>query len=142
MKETLIIQLGQLVHFMNHAREDLRSDELRTIQRNLSPTAGAETVAVTSFITILREGRIESIREIKARAEDMWNTRDELMDEVDLEDDLNLIKTSNFDVMDRSNGDTPMPNAPDALSDAMSESDASSKRSTKTISSNDTMDDA
>ncbi|KAI2500322.1 hypothetical protein MHU86_14130 [Fragilaria crotonensis] len=82
-KKTLTIQLRQLVDFVDQGREDLRSSELRTIQLNISPIVGAETVAVTSFMTILREGRIEAIREIKARAEDMWNTRDELMDEVD-----------------------------------------------------------
>lgn len=126
---------------MDHAREDWRSDELRSIQRNLRPTVGAETVAVTSFMTIMREGHIETIREIKARAEDMWNTRDELMDEV-LEGDLDVILTRNFDVVDTSNGDTPMPDAPDALSDAMSASDTSSKSSTKTVSSNEAMKEA
>jgi hypothetical protein len=45
------------------------------IQLNLSPGDSALTVIVNDFMTILGEGRIDALREIKARAEEMSNER-------------------------------------------------------------------
>jgi hypothetical protein len=126
-KKNLTVQLGQLVEFVDQGREDLRRAELVPIKQNLSPDVQGMTVAVSGFLTILREGRIEILREVKARADDMGNTKDELMDEDDC------------DVIEKTDGDTPMPNASDALSTT---SETSSKMSIQSISSNERMEDA
>jgi hypothetical protein len=60
---------------LNRGRDDLKRAQLAMIQLNLSPGDSALTVIVNDFMTILGEGRIDALREIKARAEEMSNER-------------------------------------------------------------------
>ena len=60
---------------LNRGRDDLKRAQLAMIQLNLSPGDSALTVIVNDFMTILGEGRIDALREIKARAEELSNER-------------------------------------------------------------------
>ena len=118
-RETLPGQLGQLVHYVDQGRDNLRRSELGSIQENLSR---AQTVFVTPFMTILREGTIETLRDMKALADVMLNNRVEKMDVV-------IVAKS-----PPSDGDTSMGNASDRMSDVSAESDSESDKSIKSAS--------
>lgn len=74
-----MVQLHQLVDFVDQGRDDLRFLELGMIQLNLCPedphpeSVVAQAITVTHFMAILRNGVIETYREMKALAEDMSN---------------------------------------------------------------------
>lgn len=58
------------------------------IQLHLCPDDSALTDAVAIFMTILGKSRIDALREIKARAEEMSNGNDKDMAESDHDDKL------------------------------------------------------
>jgi hypothetical protein len=118
-KGNLTNQLGQLAAFVDQKEGDLIRGELEMIQLNLRR---AQTVFVTPFMTILREGTIETLRDMKALADVMLNNRVEKMDVV-------IVAKS-----PPSDGDTSMGNASDRMSDVSAESDSESDKSIKSAS--------
>ena len=74
-KESLALLLGPLVTYVDRGRDDLRHGQLAMIQSNVCPDGSALTVIVNDFMTILGEGSIDALREIKARAEELSNER-------------------------------------------------------------------
>ena len=114
-KGNLTNQLGQLAAFVDQKEGDLIRGELEMIQLNLRR---AQTVFVTPFMTILREGTIETLRDMKALADVMLNNRVEKMDVV-------IVAKS-----PPSDGDTSMGNASNDMSYTLeSDSDKSTRSS-------------
>lgn len=130
-KKNLTVQLGQLAEYVDQGRKDLRHSQLGVIQQNLSPHGHTITAAVSGFLTILRKGPIETLREMEARAEQMWNERDHHMAESDSDD-----------------GDTLMGEASDAIFHSSGSDSDNSRRSANSVmsiqsnASNITMEDA
>jgi hypothetical protein len=122
-RDTLPGQLGQLVHYRDQGRDNLIRGELGMIQENLSR---AQTVFVTPFMKILRDGTIETLREMKALADDMLKNKVENMDERDAERE----RVINVPNAPPSDGDTSMGNASNDMSYTLeSDSDKSTRSS-------------
>jgi hypothetical protein len=85
-----MLQLGQLVAVTDGCREDSRTYVLDMIVSLLDVAAGHSLLNLdivgTPFMTILRDGPIETLREMNARAEELWNMRDESMAESESDD--------------------------------------------------------
>lgn len=124
-KSNLTNQLGQLAAFVDQKVDVLIRGELEMIQVNLRL---APTVFVTPFMKILRDGTIETLREMKALADDMLNNKVEKMDENDAEREPVVIVAKS----PPSDGDTSMGNASDDMSYILaSDSDKSTTSSGK-----------